>query len=54
MFYEFRLNCITTETVLKNYADSLKNIATLNQVNIIFFIQEFLKNYKNYKKLNGL
>lgn len=36
MFYEFRLNCISTESVLKNYADSLKNLA-LNQVNTIFF-----------------
>ncbi|EZA61064.1 hypothetical protein DMN91_004722 [Ooceraea biroi] len=27
MFYEFRASCIATDTVLKNYADSLKNIA---------------------------
>ncbi|KAL6260500.1 hypothetical protein P5V15_008024 [Pogonomyrmex californicus] len=31
MFYEFRLSCISTETILKNYADSLKNIALNNQ-----------------------
>ncbi|XP_012058389.1 PREDICTED: zinc finger protein 90 [Atta cephalotes] len=30
MFYEFRLSCISTETILKNYAESLKNIVTLN------------------------
>ncbi|KAF7395461.1 hypothetical protein HZH68_009511 [Vespula germanica] len=27
MFYEFRVSCMTTDTVLKNYADSLKNLA---------------------------
>lgn len=34
MFYEFRVSCMTTDTVLKNYADSLKNLAAsvTNQV----------------------
>jgi len=37
MFYEFRLSCISTETILKNYAESLKNIVALNnQVSEIF------------------
>ncbi|XP_008216695.1 myeloid zinc finger 1 isoform X1 [Nasonia vitripennis] len=27
MFYEFRVSCMTTDTVLKNYADSLKHLA---------------------------
>ncbi|XP_058789201.1 zinc finger protein 865-like [Phymastichus coffea] len=30
MFYEFRINCMTTESVLKNYADSLKPLASMN------------------------
>jgi len=37
MFYEFRLSCISTETILKNYAESLKNMVALtNQVTEIF------------------
>jgi len=37
MFYEFRVSCIATETKLKNYADSLKNIASIsNQVSKSF------------------
>lgn len=33
MFYEFRVSCMTTDTVLKNYADSLKHLAaSVNQV----------------------
>ncbi|KOX75037.1 Zinc finger and BTB domain-containing protein 24 [Melipona quadrifasciata] len=32
MFYEFRVSCMTTDTVLKNYADSLKHLAaSVNQ-----------------------
>ncbi|XP_066598366.1 uncharacterized protein [Prorops nasuta] len=27
MFYEFRVSCLSTDTVLKNYADSLKHLA---------------------------
>ncbi|KAK0082375.1 hypothetical protein PV325_010513 [Microctonus aethiopoides] len=27
MFYEFRVSCMTTETVLKNYSESLKHLA---------------------------
>jgi len=37
MFYEFRVSCIATETKLKNYADSLKNITSIsNQVSKSF------------------
>lgn len=32
MFYEFRLSCMTTDTVLKNYADSLKQLSGNQQV----------------------
>lgn len=54
MFYEFRLSCITTDTVLKNYADSVKNIGLLTQVNEtfffytrwIFFYTRWIFNYK--------
>lgn len=35
MFYEFRVSCMTTDTVLKNYADSLKHLAaSVNQVSL--------------------
>lgn len=51
MFYEFRLSCITTETMLKNYADSLKNITALTQVNKTFF---YTRRILNYKELNDI
>lgn len=35
MFYEFRVSCMTTDTVLKNYADSLKHLAaSVSQVSL--------------------
>lgn len=47
MFYEFRLSCISTETILKNYAESLKNIGALNnQASKIFHYV-----HKDYVKL---
>lgn len=42
MFYEFRLNCISTDTILKNYAESLKDIALSNQVSKIFLCKQKL------------
>uniref|UniRef100_A0ABD2WRT0 Uncharacterized protein n=1 Tax=Trichogramma kaykai TaxID=54128 RepID=A0ABD2WRT0_9HYME len=32
MFYEFRLSCMTTDTVLKNYADSLKQLVSTSNL----------------------
>lgn len=38
MFYEFRISCMTTDSILKSYADSLKHLAASvnNQVSNIF------------------
>lgn len=38
MFYEFRVSCMTTETVLKSYADSIKHLAAVvnSQVRVSF------------------
>lgn len=36
MLYDFHMSCITTDNILKNYADSIKQLAASvnNQVNI--------------------
>lgn len=50
MFYEFRVSCMTTDTVLKNYADSLKHLAaSVSQVslNISNLKQKRKKKLKN-------
>jgi hypothetical protein len=43
MFYEFRVSCMTTDTVLKNYADSLKHLAASvnHQVKFLFYYNTF-------------
>ncbi|XP_033230931.1 uncharacterized protein LOC117182022 [Belonocnema kinseyi] len=35
MFYEFRLSCMATENVLKNYADSIKHLAAVVNSQVI-------------------
>ncbi|KAL7306930.1 hypothetical protein TKK_0001089 [Trichogramma kaykai] len=38
MFYEFRLSCMTTDTVLKNYADSLKQLVSTSNLQVNFIV----------------
>lgn len=47
MFYEFRVSCMTTETVLKSYADSIKHLAAVvnSQVSNFFQLVFFKANF---------
>lgn len=48
MFFEFRISCMATDTVLKNYVDSLKHLATAvsNHVKLLSPISTYVSSIK--------